>query len=190
MIRVRTEPLGEAGTRAILSVSDTGIGMSETEQARLFQPFQQADSSTMRRYGGTGLGLSIVRRLAQLMGGDVTVESSPGSGSTFTVTLTLIAAPEDFAARRPVDDGYGGGRGGRRPVLPAARPCTPPIACWWSTTIRSTARCWCVSSGTLGVTADSAPDGLAGLQAWQRGRYAIVFADVHMPLMDGLGDDR
>ena len=95
MIRARTEPLGDGRTRVMLSVSDTGIGMSAAQQARLFQPFSQADSSTTRRYGGTGLGLSIVRRLAQLMGGDVTVESSPGAGSTFTVTLDLMAAPAD-----------------------------------------------------------------------------------------------
>ncbi|WP_395711086.1 ATP-binding protein [Reyranella sp.] len=183
MIRVRTEPLGEAGTRAILSVSDTGIGMSETEQARLFQPFQQADSSTMRRYGGTGLGLSIVRRLAQLMGGDVTVESSPGSGSTFTVTLTLIAAPEDsplvdLPTMEMASAGPAGGVSG--PAVHAANrvlvvddhPINREVL------VRQL--------GTLGVTSDSAPDGLAGLQAWQRTRYAIVFADVHMPLMDGL----
>ena len=184
MIRVRTEPLGEAGTRAILSVSDTGIGMSETEQARLFQPFQQADSSTMRRYGGTGLGLSIVRRLAQLMGGDVTVESSPGSGSTFTVTLTLIAAPgdsplADLAAMDVEPAGAAGGTGGgqakhavNRVLVVDDHPINREVL------VRQL--------GTLGVTSDSAPDGLAGLQAWQRGRYAIVFADVHMPLMDGL----
>ena len=184
MIRVRTEPLGEAGTRAILSVSDTGIGMSETEQARLFQPFQQADSSTMRRYGGTGLGLSIVRRLAQLMGGDVTVESSPGSGSTFTVTLTLIAAPEDspladlatmdLAAEGAAGDGAAGGpavHAANRVLVVDDHPINREVL------VRQL--------GTLGVTSDSAPDGLAGLQAWQRGRYAIVFADVHMPLMDG-----
>ncbi|WP_428619850.1 ATP-binding protein [Reyranella sp.] len=180
MIRVRTEPLGEAGTRAVLSVSDTGIGMSETEQARLFQPFQQADSSTVRRYGGTGLGLSIVRRLAQLMGGDVTVESSPGSGSTFTVTLTLVAAPEDSPlVDLPVVEPPAGGTvaapevpGGNRVLVVDDHPINREVL------VRQL--------GTLGVTADSAPDGLAGLQAWQRGRYAIVFADVHMPLMDGL----
>src|SRR5208283_134564 len=61
-------------------------------QARLFQPFSQADSSTTRRYGGTGLGLSIVRRLAQLMGGDVAVDSAPGEGSRFIVTLRLAEA--------------------------------------------------------------------------------------------------
>jgi len=180
MIRVRTEPLGEAGTRAILSVSDTGIGMSETEQARLFQPFQQADSSTMRRYGGTGLGLSIVRRLAQLMGGDVTVESSPGSGATFTVTLTLVAAPGDSPlVDLPVVDEPAGGTvavpenlAANRVLVVDDHPINREVL------VRQL--------GTLGVTADSAPDGLAGLQAWQRARYAIVFADVHMPLMDGL----
>ena len=66
-----------------IAVSDSGIGMDEATLARLFQPFTQADSSTTRRFGGTGLGLSISRRLAQLMGGDVTVRSAPGEGSSF-----------------------------------------------------------------------------------------------------------
>jgi CheY-like chemotaxis protein len=76
-----------------LKVVDTGIGLSPAEQARLFQPFVQADSSTTRRFGGTGLGLSIVRRLAEAMQGGVEVSSEPGRGSTFSVTLRAQAAP-------------------------------------------------------------------------------------------------
>src|SRR5205085_1087891 len=66
-----------------------GIGISSEQQARLFKPFSQVDSSITRRFGGSGLGLSIVKQLAELMGGDVTVSSLPGSGATFIVTLKL-----------------------------------------------------------------------------------------------------
>src|SRR5262249_44760950 len=70
-----------------LAVADTGIGMTAEQQAKLFEEFTQADATTAQRFGGTGLGLAITRKLARLMGGDVTVASEPGKGSVFTVRL-------------------------------------------------------------------------------------------------------
>ncbi len=183
MVKARTEPLVGGRARVTLSVEDTGVGMNAAQIARLFQPFAQADNSTTRRYGGTGLGLSIVRRLAQAMGGDVTVDSRPGIGSTFTVTLELSAAPADS------------------PLVGLAAVDVPrtdaPMAAAPSPMIQAGARVLVVDDHpvnrdvlqgqlrALGVAADTAVDGREGLAAWRQGDYAIVFADVHMPQMDG-----
>ncbi|MDO8607066.1 MAG: response regulator [Phaeospirillum sp.] len=100
-----------------LSVTDTGIGIADTDRQRIFRAFEQVDGASNRQFGGTGLGLTISRQLARLMGGDVLMTSTPGKGSTFTLLVPLVqagAAPQDQTAPTAV------------PPPPA--PATPPIS--------------------------------------------------------------
>jgi len=159
-------------------VTDTGIGLDAEQLARLFQPFVQADSSTTRQFGGTGLGLSIVQRLAQAMGGDVAVESAPGRGSTFTLTLTLHAAPADSPLKtllRPV---------ARTSAKVDARPgeCPRVLVVEDHPVNREVL---VLQLKLLGITAEAVENGVDALAAWTPGRYAAVLADIHMPHMDG-----
>ncbi|MBV8837404.1 MAG: PAS-domain containing protein, partial [Alphaproteobacteria bacterium] len=178
-VRAATTPLGGGRTRVTLTVVDTGIGIEEALRKRLFQPFAQADTSTTRKFGGTGLGLSIVRRLAQLMDGDVAVESVPGRGSTFNVRLIFDSAPQDalFAASEHAHINMGRGtlkaEGGARPVVLVVddHPVNLEVL------VRQLE--------LLGVAADTAEDGEQALTAWLARPYAVVLADIHMPRMDG-----
>ncbi|GGG30271.1 hypothetical protein GCM10010964_17750 [Caldovatus sediminis] len=170
-----------------LGVEDSGIGMTEEQVARLFQPFAQADSSTTRRYGGSGLGLSIVRRLAQMMGGDVTVESTPGRGSRFTVRLVLAAAAaEDVtppaaegarAAVRPEREATGASGHDRGEAAPRLL-----VVDDHAVNREVLAR----QLELLGYGADMAEDGAQALRMWREGRHRVLLVDVHMPVMDGL----
>ena len=180
VVHAGTEPLGGGRTRVTLAVKDTGIGLAAEQRARLFQPFSQADSSTTRRYGGTGLGLSIVRRLAQLMGGDVTVSSEPGEGSTFTVTVILEAAPAESpltallkpVTASPAPVAAAAPRGNETRLLVVDdHPINREVL------VRQLA--------LLGLAADTAADGGEAIAAWVPKRYAAVLADLHMPGMDG-----
>jgi signal transduction histidine kinase len=89
-----------------IAVTDTGIGMTAEQMGKLFQEFSQASSATASRYGGTGLGLAISRRFCQMMGGDITVESEPGRGSTFTIRLPrIVDAPKEAVVAHPAHTG-------------------------------------------------------------------------------------
>jgi signal transduction histidine kinase len=90
-VALRVRKVADGGDWVELAVADTGIGLTADQQAKLFQEFTQADSLTARRYGGTGLGLALSRKLARMMGGDVTVASEPNKGSVFTVRLPVGA---------------------------------------------------------------------------------------------------
>ena len=86
-VKLKVRRLVEGRDWIELAVADSGIGMTSEQQAKLFEEFTQADATTAQRFGGTGLGLAIARKLARMMGGDVTVTSEPGKGSVFTVRL-------------------------------------------------------------------------------------------------------
>ncbi|MBI5860980.1 MAG: PAS domain S-box protein [Rhodocyclales bacterium] len=184
-VEVRAEWLGCAnGTETVrLAVKDTGIGIDPDMQGRLFRPFEQAGTITARLYGGTGLGLSICRRLAQMMGGVIQVESEPGKGTTMSVTLTL---PVSDAV--PAKAGHGIASMAapiRTPASPGAGPLV--LAVDDHPTNRELLARQIVA---LGLRVQTAVDGREGLAWWQAGGIALVVTDCNMPEMDGYAFSR
>ncbi len=170
-----------AGDDAMLvfTVKDSGIGMSPEQLAKLFQEFSQADSSTTRKYGGTGLGLAISRRLCRLMGGDVTVESTPGEGSTFTARLPRQSAEALEAEEAP--------RAPARPCAAAAadalrRRGGKVLVIDDEQTVRDLMRRFLAREGFDVITAS---DGREGLELARQLRPALITLDVLMPEFDG-----
>jgi signal transduction histidine kinase/DNA-binding response OmpR family regulator len=162
---------------------DTGIGVSKADQQHLFQPFVQAESGNTRQFGGTGLGLSICRSLAQLMGGDITLESTEGQGTT----LSFVAA---FPRAAPL--AAGGDPGATRkaawiPVKPPSRATAEARGCLILLAEDHPTNRAVLSRqlALAGYQADVAEDGLAALEALARTRYGLLLTDIQMPNMDG-----
>jgi CheY-like chemotaxis protein len=157
------------------AVKDTGIGIPDDKMERLFQSFRQVDASTARRYGGTGLGLAISKRLAELMGGKMWVESKVGKGSAFH--FTIIVEPtfcDPIAINRPASKvDVPGNLNKGLSILLAEDNLVNQIV-----TQRMLSK--------LGYRSDVAANGFEVLQALERQHYDVVLMDVQMPEMDGL----
>jgi PAS domain S-box-containing protein len=149
-------------------VTDTGVGISDEAQASLFQRFHQADGSTTRRFGGSGLGLAISQRLAELLGGEITVRSLPGVGSVFTVEITAPRAPAPKVEASAGSDLLSG----LRVLVVEDNPTNRLIA---SRLLEH-----------LGAEVETADDGRMGVDAVARGSFDLIFMDVQMPVMDGV----
>jgi len=166
------------------TVQDTGIGMTTEQKSRMFQPFSQADSSTTRRYGGTGLGLVISQQLARMMGGEIQVESEPGVGSAFTLSLSLARAeasklPAATTAELPPAVAQAGEPPSREVALRQGRLI---LVAEDNETNRTVIR---HQLRLLGFQADMAVDGRDAFERWLGGDYGLLITDIHMPNMDG-----
>ncbi|MDX2238977.1 MAG: ATP-binding protein [Hyphomonadaceae bacterium] len=153
----------------VFDVIDTGIGMSKDQMARIFEPFSQADASTTRRFGGTGLGLSITRRLAELLGGDLSLESTPGVGSTFTLRIPADYRTDSDAAIAA--DDVGGAHDG--PVV---------LVIDDQSDARDLSR---RTLGRLGFRVVTKGTAAEGVDAAMKLNPALIVLDIHLPDQSG-----
>ena len=172
-IGLAVKAASRAGEEVLIqfAVADTGIGMTAEQQQRLFQPFSQADASTTRKFGGTGLGLVISQRLAERLGGSITVESAQGTGSTFTLQARFVV-----------------GKPGQAVPVPRTADAEPRfkgkvLVVEDQPVNRAVAR---ANLQRFGLTVVEAVDGEEGLRLLEQESVDLVFMDMHMPGIDGL----
>lgn len=162
------------------SVRDTGMGISPEIQERLFQRYQQESADTARMYGGTGLGLSICRRLAEMLDGEIALQSRPGEGSIFSLTLSLpvSGAPSEMIRSSNLEVQ-------QRKVAPLldGRNDAPLVLAVDDHPINRDLLARQIQ--LLGLRAETAENGLVALSKWREGRFALVITDCHMPEMNG-----
>lgn len=171
--------LHDSTCRLTLSVQDTGIGISEQQQQHLFQAFSQADNTISRRFGGSGLGLVIAHRLAQLMGGEIQLNSTPGEGTCIHLVLTLPLA-EASTARMPLQQA-------RADLLADASyrlPCTLRVLLAEDNDFNRLLLHKVLRQA--GAEVIEARTGIEALHIFRQQRIDMVLMDVHMPQMDGI----
>lgn len=173
---VRSTRIADRRVRFEFIVKDSGSGITATDLERLFQPFTQVDASSTRRFGGTGLGLTIARRMANIMGGDITVTSVIGEGSTFTLNVEAeVVEWEKAAPAAPIDAQVEGGES-LHVLVVEDHPVNRMIL-----------EAWMTSAGHVTAAAENGQIAveIAGQQA-----FDLVIMDVNMPVMDGLSATR
>ncbi|MCS6625550.1 ATP-binding protein [Roseibacterium beibuensis] len=169
---VRSDRISDGRVQFAFSVKDSGAGISPEDLARLFQPFTQVDASSTRRFGGTGLGLTISQRMANIMDGDITVESTVGEGSTFTFTVEAdVVEWTRQEAAAPIVAEVEDGR-----ALSVLVVEDHPVN-------RMILEAWMSSAGHASSTAEN---GQIALDMAAGQRFDLIVMDVNMPVMDGL----
>jgi len=179
-IYVKVEPLQDMGDRIKLRfiVSDTGIGIPKEKQTIVFESFTQADGSTTRKYGGTGLGTTISKQLAEMMGGEIGVDSQEGKGSTFWFTVVLSKQGKaDSHGSKEVSLGNAWGH-----AAAADKKEIPVLLVEDYPTNQMIAKFHLEHAG---YQVDLAEDGKQAVDAFKRKHYKLIFMDVQMPVMDG-----
>jgi len=180
-MRVSCRPEGN-GSTITFAVADTGIGMSREQMEHLFQPFSQADGSTTRRFGGTGLGLVICQRLVKLLGGQITVESQPGVGSTFTVSIDGGPVDATQMVENPSE-------AFANPA--AAQPAEEPPGLQGRILLVEDGvdnqRLISAQLKAAGATVEIAANGRQAVEMALSRRYDLIVMDMQMPELDGYG---
>lgn len=163
-----------------LKVSDTGIGMSKEQQAKLFKPFSQADASTTRQYGGTGLGLHLSRRLAEMLGGDISVDSAPDRGSCFLITIKAPLA-EDSGWIKDEADVPGIETQTEIATLPSVSGRVLVAE-----DVEPNQKLISLCLRRIGAEAEIAENGQVAVEKASTGKFDLVLMDMQMPVMDGI----